>query len=213
MNFYIQFIFVIMSFLASLTSYVQPRANIYLRSFSFFLFLTMVVEIIAHYIKNNNPIYGFFGIVEFVFYFTILRAILKSPTVKRIILWVIWAYPLISIANIFFIQGITIFPTITHSLGCLLIVIMTIYYFFELFQLPQAINLSRDPAFWICSGLLFFYCCSFPIFGMAKLLASAPLFNRQTLGVILDLLNILLYSSFTIAFLCRLRIRKPLSYP
>ncbi len=95
----------------------------------------------------------------------------------------------------------------TYSLGCLLIVAFCIFYVWELFQLKHSVNLLRQPAFWICSGLLFFYACTFPILALVNFIKIEPAFLRTT-GFILDFVNILLYLSFTIAFLCRLRTRK-----
>jgi hypothetical protein len=58
---------------------------------------------------------------------------------------------------------------------------------------------------------LFYYSCSFPIFGLANFVKNAPPIILKNLGVIIVLLNVFLYSSFTIAFLCRLRTRKSTS--
>jgi hypothetical protein len=79
-----------------------------------------------------------------------------------------------------------------------------------LFQ-TQTVNLLRQPAFWICTGLLFFYTCSFPIYGLFNYLNRAPLIIKKNIGVIILLLNVLLYSSFTIAFLCRIRVKNSTS--
>jgi hypothetical protein len=99
----------------------------------------------------------------------------------------------------------------TYSLGCLLIVAFCIYYFWELFQQSHSITLSREPAFWICSGLLFYYACTFPIYGLTNLLERLPKVIIKNLLLIFDLLNIFLYLSFTIAFLCRVKPRKSMS--
>jgi hypothetical protein len=93
------------------------------------------------------------------------------------------------------------FHTVTYSLGCLAVVSACFYYFFELFRLPKSVKLIRNPAFWICSGLLFFYCCGFPLY------AFISLWNRvrwviNSFGSIITILNIFLYSLFTIALLC-----------
>jgi len=123
----------------------------------------------------------------------------------------LWIYLLLVILNFLFIQKIAAFKSITYATGCLLIIAICIYYFYELFQLTHSVNLVRQPAFWICSGLLFYYSCSFPIFGLTNFVRSAPLIIFKNIGVIIFLLNVFLYSSFTIAFLCRLRTRKSMS--
>ncbi|HZE85428.1 MAG TPA: hypothetical protein VE035_14030, partial [Puia sp.] len=141
-------------------------------------------------------------------YFFALYRIIHNPTARKFILYVLCIYPCIALINIFFIQKIDVFHSITYSLGCLLIVAICIYYFFELFRLPHSVNLLRQPPFWICSGLLFFFTCIFPVYGFNNLLGGFARVIIKNLVFLVALLNVFLYSSFTIAFLCRLRTRK-----
>jgi len=180
--------------------------------FPFFLILSFLVEIIGE-VRNNKGLndlmmYNVFNVLEFTFYIWIIREIVQNKESKKVIFYVLLLYPIIDLVNIFFIQGTTHFHTITYALGCLLIVILCIYYFFELFQSPSSVNLLRQPAFWICSGLLFFYCCSFPIFGFSNFLTLLPKVFIRNIRTIIILLNVFLYSMFTLAFLCRFRIMK-----
>ena len=108
--------------------------------------------------------------------------------------------------NIFFLLKRGYFHSITYALGCLLIVAICIYYFYELFHYSRLLTLVQEPAFWICSGLLFFYSCSFPLFGLLNFVGDASRVIINNIDNILKLLNVMLYSIFTIAFLCRVRI-------
>jgi hypothetical protein len=216
MSFYVELISVFLSFLAGLTTYFRPRASFYLRVFPIFLLITIVIEINGQYLSNhhrsNAELYNFFGVFEFTFYFWVLRHFIRNSFAKKIIFHLVWIYPLLSLIIIIFFQGINIFNTITFSLGSLFIAVITIYYFFELFQLSGSIPLLREPSFWICLGLLIYYSCSFPMFALVTRLGNnTPGFILNNLAIILDLTNILLYSSFTIAFLCSLRMRKSTS--
>ncbi|HEY4060291.1 MAG TPA: hypothetical protein VGM30_00245 [Puia sp.] len=206
---------IIISFAASLTVYFQPKGDAYLKLFTPFLLVTLLVESASNLGlvrgKDNSTMYNFFSVLEFSFYFFILGEIVKGGFAKKCVRAIIWIYGAVSLGNIIFIQKLSGFPSLTYALGCLLIVAICIYYFFELFQISQSVPLVRQPAFWICSGLLFFYCCSFPIFGPMNFIAVLPPVIRQNLVAIIDIMNVLLYSSFTIAFLCRLRTRKSMS--
>jgi hypothetical protein len=203
--------FIIISFFASLTAYFQPGTERYLRLFPIFLLLTIIITLIPFYMRDQRrltiTIYNFFTSFEFLFYTYVLREIIQNKRMKKIIFNSLLFYLLVIVLNSLFIQKIGSYNSITYALGCLLIVFICIYYFYELFQFSHSITLVRQPAFWLCSGLLFFYCCSFPIYGLVNFLKSWPVIIQKNFNVIILLLNVFLYSSFTIAFLCRLRIR------
>lgn len=198
------FYFIVLSFIASLFA-KSDRRHPYLKLFPPFLLLTLIVELIGSYLQfigtNNNFLYSFFTVVEFCFYMFLISLIIASINAKKIIRVGSIAYALVSICNILFFQGLLMFHTITYSLGCLVIVAVCIYYFFELFRASKAIKLSADPAFWICSGLLFFYCCGFPLYAFINSLGKVE-WIKANFNNIIVLLNIFLYSLFTIAFLC-----------
>ncbi len=117
-------------------------------------------------------------------------------------------YALAAVLNIVYIQKMQTFHTYTYVIGCLIIVIFCIYYFFELFRLPKSVKLKNNPSFWICSGLLFFYCCGFPLFGLINSWGNISPLILRNFDAIVTILNIFLYSLFTIAFLCRIKVRK-----
>ena len=198
------FYFIVLCFFVSLSSYYDSR-NKYLRLFPPFLLVTSSAEFISSYVnykgQHNVYIYNFFSVCEFSFYLVLMSFIIRNKRVKRISLIASGVYGIISFINIIFVQGINTFHTVTYSLGCLLIVAVCFYYFFELFRSPKSVRLSVDPAFWICSGLLFFYCCGFPLYAFLNFWARFiwMALNFQT---IVSILNIFLYSLFTIAFLC-----------
>jgi hypothetical protein len=208
---YVYFIFI--SFLASLSVYSSSNISYpYLKLFPPFLLTTIIVESIGSYIGSirisNLTLYNFFTVIEFCFYLYVIRMIISSTRVKKVFIIAIIAYGSIAIINIIFIQKLKAFHTMSYALGCLVIVAACVYYFFELFKLPKAVKLVNNPAFWICTGLLFFYCCGFPLYGMFNFLSGISRLIIRNFYSIIVILNIFLYSLFTIGFLCRLRVRK-----
>ena len=209
------FTLLIISFLASLTGYFQKNVQTYLRLFPLFLLLTISIEILSAWMSGRGTpatiVYNFFSCFEFLFYMYILREIIQSSRIKKLVFHIAWIYALLGVANVLFIQKLGSYNSFTYALGCLLISLICIYYFFELFQSTKSVNLTRLPAFWICAGLLFFYTCSFPIFGLLNYLRHSSPIIQKNIQVILTLLNVFLYSSFTIAFLCRIKVRNSTS--
>jgi hypothetical protein len=204
-------IFEFICLLASLTLFFQKDTPTHLKLFCLFLFVTLCVEVTGVILwlkgKSNILLYNMFGVFSVMFYLFFIRNIIHNIVVKRLISLTIVIYPLLTFLNIQFVQ-VNAFHSITYSLGCLLIVAACAFYFYELFQLKQSINLLREPSFWICSALLFFFSCTLPFIGMTNFLFKVSPGIAQNLGSILAIINFLLYSLFTIAFLCRLRIAK-----
>lgn len=209
----IYFYFLVFSAVAGVTVYFQHSTPLYLKLFPFFLLLTIFVELSANWMMRNwgtnMALYNFYLVCNFCFCLYMLREIITDRLMRKVGLITTCAYGLVALFNLIFVQKLHTWNSMSYSLGCLLVVAFCIYYFFELFKRPKATRLTKEPAFWIVSGLLFFYCCSFPFIGLNNFLGNAPLVIRRNLNTILTLLNILLYLLFGIAFLCRLRPRKP----
>jgi hypothetical protein len=202
-------IFIVISILAGITVYFTRPTPLYLKLFPPFLFLTLISEVLSNWMSihlgNNTAEYNIYLIFSFSFYLNFFREIVNSRLVKKIILGVMCAFFLLSIINIAYIQKIGDFNSITYSLGCLLIITMAFYYFFEIFQHPKATKLTREPMFWITSGLLFYFSCCFPFIGVNNIIKNMPAVLVQNLMSILDILSALLYILFTIAFMCRIK--------
>jgi len=199
--------FIVVSFLVSLSVYFKSKGSyLYLKLFPPFLLTTLIIEAFGSYLysigKNNLTLYNFFTAFEFLFYFWVISLVINNINMKRIIRTTAILYFFIAVINTLFIQKMKTFHTITYSLGCLLVVLFCIYYFLELFRIPQSVKLKNNPAFWICSGLLFFYCCGFPLYGLINYWSDISKLVVRNFGEIVTILNIFLYTLFTIAFLC-----------
>ena len=199
------------SFFTSLFLLKRPEAPFYLKLFPAFLLLTIIIELTGLYLVPHGfltyKLYNFFTAFEFCFYLFIFSKMIRNTRVTRIISYTIIAYLALALINILFYQKNT-FHSITYSLGCLLIVTCAVYYFLELFQSPTSIRLTKEPSFWITCGLLIYYCCTLPFMGLTGLLTTMPKVLLDNVYYVLIGTNIILYASFTIAFLCKIPVRK-----
>lgn len=193
--------------------FFKKDSPVYLKAFGPFLLITLIVDALGVYLSSKAThtlyIYNLFSIVEACFYLWVLKNVIKDPLIRKVLFYTLIIFPALCIINMLFIQKFRSFNSITYALGCLLIIFFSIYFFFELFKVQHSVKLSADPAFWICTALLFFYSCTFPLFVASNFLNSIPLVIKKNATVIITLLNVLLYSLFIIAFLCRIRAKKP----
>lgn len=180
-----------------------------------FILITVAVELVAKFGLTNTNIdksvrymlFNVFTTCEFIFYSWIFIIHLNNKTLKRIITLLIPLYVVLVALNIAFVQGIYKFHTYTFLLGSFLMVVYSCFFLYESI-LPDSINikLSKQPFFWVSIGLLIFYLGSVIINALFEYLTSAALGKQGTeiYSLINNSLNVVLYGSFSIAFiLCR----------
>lgn len=206
------FLFIQICFVASLTNYLNKRAPLYLLLFPVFLLVILVCEYAGRQLArghhNNVLLYNLVSIGEFLFYFFFYYSVYRVSSAKKAMLFLMPVYLVAALVNIFFIQGKDSFHTYGYMAGCLFVIAGSIYYFLELFRYPQSGSIVRDPAFWIASALLFYYTCVLPVFGILNYISSKSVRVNNILIFINEVSNIILYSLFTLAFLCKLSFRK-----
>jgi len=204
----VTFGFEIISLLIALFFYIQKRNKI-LKYFIPFLFLTVIVEFTGWWwTVHNGPwkfaMYNIFTPVEFLFYAFLFYIHLNKPIFKKIILFFSPVFILCTVLNMLWIQGINnTFNNYIFLLGSFCVVVFCCLYFYES-VLPDKIDLqlSLQPFFWICSGLLINYLGSVIINALFEYLTSNDLQSegRRIYITINNSLNVILYSSFCIAF-------------
>jgi hypothetical protein len=95
------------------------------------------------------------------------------------------------------------FPVSIFLVQSIVILIPSLYYFFELFRYPETHDLMNEPAFWITTSFLFYFSGTIPLFW-----AQDYVFNEQ--GIIIQgeayIINFICYGIMflliTRAYLC-----------
>ncbi|PWT70293.1 MAG: hypothetical protein C5B59_20895 [Bacteroidetes bacterium] len=211
MDFSIEIIAALICLLITLTVYFVPGAPLYLKLFPIYIAYAIVTQeylfYLASHSRTNTLFYNLFSLAEVVYYLFIFHEVIRNRNVKNILVYIAPAYFIAGILNIIF-QKVAGFNVIIYCLGVFLVVSFCIFYFYELFQLPQTKKLSQDPAFWLCTAFLFNYCCTFPLNAFVSFLRNPPRFLVIDLDIIRMIVNIFTYSLFSIAFLCRFKTNK-----
>jgi hypothetical protein len=178
-----------------------------------FLLLTIIVEgtglITSQIHWQNLWMFNFFTCFEFLFYTYLYTKLIQNNKWRRVMRYAMMVYPVLFLINIFFIEGFTRFHTITYRIGSVMVVFWCCLYFRQLLQSPGYTAVFRIPAFWLSTGLLFFYTGFFFYMSAAYILLYTRLvIDKLVWQAISDTLNTLLYGSILIAFLCRSSAKK-----
>jgi hypothetical protein len=141
--------------------------------------------------------------LECLFYIIFYQQVMgKKILPGRTAYYIMFAYTAFGLVNMLSIQGLYQFNTYTLLLYSLIVVFLTTSYFISLLRDNKLIVLSADPLTWMSIGAFIFFLCSIPycIF-FNYTLTNITL--AWSLNIILIILNCFMYSSYTIAFLCR----------
>ncbi len=197
--------------LISLSVFIQKSTPLYLKLFPLYFFLALIEDFVSGYLADrgryNTGVVNSWGIVEFCFYFFVLRAFIVSIKMRRIILLVIFLYPIFAITNLV-IQKKVGFNPINFTVGSLITVSCCIFYFVELFQRADSPSLTRLPPFWITNAILFTIVLTFPFYSFVSFMTKLPNLIYNNIMAIFYVINILTSILYSIGFLCRIKIRK-----
>lgn len=187
-----------------------------LRWFPLFLLFIVLVDFTGRYIQvvlraENAWLFNISSTLEFVFYAFIFETAFLDKGYKQIVQWFINFYPVLVLFNLVFIQGFTHFHSYTMMMGSVFMIAFSCLFFYELWMNPREGDLARDPMFWIGTGILFFNLGGL----IYSLLLNFPykyVYNTcsNLFQTIINILNLVLYSCFIIAFLCKRDRRKSL---
>ena len=209
-SYYIYLLVQTSSFLVCLYSYNSLK-NTELRYFLPFLFLTLIVELTGlwmtqHGIKNYL-LFNVFTTFEFIFYAFLFYKHYRKNNFKLLSVVFMPLYIIAVFINLMYFQGIEKFHTYTFLLGSFFIVVFCCLFFYES-VLPEYLEntLTKQPFFWVCTGLLLFYLGSVIINALFEYLRSfdMQIEGKKIYGTINQSLNVILYSAFIFSFiLCR----------
>jgi hypothetical protein len=210
LSYYIYLLVITSSMLVCLILYKSVKKTA-LKYFLPFLVLTIIVELSGlwmnqHGIKNYL-LFNVFTTVEFVFYSFLFFKHYRKNKNKLLSLLFMPLYTLAVIINLIYFQGIDRFHTYTFLLGSFFIVVFCCLFLYES-VLPEYIEstLTKEPFFWVCTGLLLFYLGSVIINALFEYLRTfdMQIEGKKIYSTINQILNILLYTAFLISFIvCR----------
>jgi len=143
--------------------YIYPLASSF-QSIYFYVFDQTSDYRMEETILSNNISIALFLITELTIIYLFLKQILFSRAIKAMLGFVLILYyvlilyfsiflkiPKLPIPELFIAQAVLIVPPTT-------------FYFYELFKIVPKLDLLREPAFWICTGVLIYFLCTLPLF-------------------------------------------------
>jgi hypothetical protein len=161
-----------------------------------------------HFImKNGMPIgHFYFPIAIFIagmFYKQILNDFIKP----KYIVGIIALYEVYCIINPIFIQGLFEYPSLTGSIGALIIFLFSVAFFVKVMVDANIKKLSAEPLIWINTAFLIYYTVGFFYHSLYNLRTTASMEVAVFAIRIFAILNLLFYLIISIAFILSVKLK------
>ena len=183
--------------------------------FSIFLISTLCVETLAiawkwglcstawwHFSPSNLWIYNGFVIIRHLFILGFFYGIIPSLLLRKLILGSVIPFLLFAVANYVFIQKPDNVNNYTIVLANTITILLVLGFFYQLLKDKQIISLRRSTPVWISFGAFLYYSGTLPLFIFFDYLLKHHLSMALSYLYINDGLNIIMYTSYLISFLC-----------
>jgi hypothetical protein len=151
-------------------------------------------------VHNNCPLFHLYNVFAVLFYMAIYYRAFYQVTLKKIVL-ILGASVLVAIiCNAIFIEGIWTYPSISNTIICMLMIILSLTYFYQLLTRQEFIHIEKQGLFWINAGILFYFSINIFLF---------MLYNKISVSVRTDYYmiqsgaNIIANLLYSVGLLCK----------
>jgi hypothetical protein len=175
------------------------------------LFLTICVETTGWYLAyfssgGNNWIFNILLLINDCFSIWLFSKAEPMRKIRKPLYLLIVCFIVFAICNLMFIEGTQKYNGYTEVLGDIMQATISCWFFYEVLREEKFRDLFRYEYFWLANGLLFCSLGSVVLYIFPDYLYAFYLNTKiNVYGYINYLLNILLYGSLIIAFICRSR--------
>jgi hypothetical protein len=213
----LQHVYIIPLFISMLFSLKSFRLNWHIayKRFSILLICVFIAEIAAilwkyvlhnigplHFSNSNLWLYNSFLIPQYLLYLFVFYKVFESNFIKNFIVLFSFIFTAFAVLNNIFFQSIYVVDSYTLIFASAIIIFLAFSYFEELRGKIEVTKLSTIPMVWIALGALIFHLANLPYLISLEYLIKHNLTLAITLYYIYLGLNCIMYTLYSIAYLC-----------
>lgn len=189
--------------------------------FAVFLMVTLAVELLAmwwnvslyktkywKFNPSNLWLYNFYLIPQYLFYLYYFLKMIHNRRIRKKIGILAILYLILAVINYSCIQGPHTINSYTIISAYLMAIGFSILFFNQTVNTKEVYQLNVSPEIWITAGIFFFHFCSLPCFIFSTYLNIKSPSLSLGLFYAVQFFNIVMYSFYLIAFLCKPHFQK-----
>ncbi|MDB5025202.1 MAG: hypothetical protein JWP78_2957 [Mucilaginibacter sp.] len=159
--------------------------------------------LITLYLKlkyNNLFLMHLFDLVAVVFFTLIYYHAFYKPVLKKVTLILGGITFLIMIGNEIFIESIKDYPSVCNTILCLLLIPLSLIYFYQIFSRQEFTHIEKQGMFWINAGVLIYFSINVFLFMLYNKISSV---EKQDFYMMQSITNIIANLLYSVGLLCK----------
>lgn len=153
--------------------------------------------------KNNLPLYYLHILLEILFILMIYNGYLKKSIMKTVLRAAVILFSLLLIIKFsLYPEQLKIYSTLERSIEGIIVLVFAATHLVQQFREQEVMHPQRTSGFWLSFGFSLFFSCNLLLFIFDDLVFAQDKSIFQSIWVIHGIVTILLYLTFTIAFIC-----------
>lgn len=151
-------------------------------------------------VKDNMPIIDFYVISSIFFYAAIYYQAFSRAVIKKVVLAASGLTLVIILWDLIFINGLTEYPSISITAMGILLILISLTYFYELLSRQEFMHIEKLGLFWINAGNLFYFSLNIFLFMLYSRISNS---ERGDYYMIHSVVNVITNVIFSVGLLCK----------
>jgi len=177
-----------------------------LKLMAFFCLLSIIPDFVGLITTYLNIVFNDLFLIHLfdmmaVIFFTLIyqRAFYKRVLKKMTLIFGITSLAAM-IFNVIFIESIWSYPSVSNTILSVLLIILSLIYFYELLSRQEFTYIEKQGMFWINSGVLFYFAITIFLFMLYKKISDT---DRSNYYMMQSVMNIIANLIFSVGLLCK----------
>jgi hypothetical protein len=173
------------------------RLDPVLKLVAIFCLLSVIPDLIGKLVHLRNSIFliHLFDVMAVVFFSLIYYKAFNKPIFKKITLALGGVSLVVVICNALFIEGLLVYPSISNTALSLLMIPLSLGYFYELLTRQEFVHIEKQGMFWINAGVLFYFSILIFLFMLYNKISHTDRNDYYMMQSVTNIIANLLYSA------------------
>jgi hypothetical protein len=162
--------------------------------------ISLITAYVLKLVFNNLFFMHLYDLMAVIFFTIIYYKAFYSGIAKKITLILGAVSLIVVISNAIFIEGIAVYPSVSNTVLSLLLIVLSLMYFYQLLTRQEFTYIEKQGMFWINSGVLFYYAINIFLFMLFNKISGDDKAEYYMVQSITNIIGNLLYS---VGLLCK----------